>query len=149
METYQLKKIIIIILALVNLSLLALLGRNELQQKNAELQMLQQLQTLYASNGIDLSLNDLPSRASAVSALASSNAEKEEALARQEELLMIKEDLTAEYANISSAQYIERLARRDLKLVKSNELLFILPDRETVKAADNEENGEEDGKTED
>ena len=47
------------------------------------------------------------------------NAEKEEALARQEELLMIKEDLTAEYANISSAQYIERLARRDLKLVKS------------------------------
>jgi len=77
------------------------------------------------------------------------NAEKEEALARQEELLMIKEDLTAEYANISSAQYIERLARRDLKLVKSNELLFILPDRETVKAADNEENGEEDGKTED
>ena len=75
------------------------------------------------------------------------NAEKEQALARQEELLMIKEDLTAEYANISSAQYIERLARRDLKLVKSNELLFILPEREIVKAADNGENGEEDGKT--
>ena len=66
------------------------------------------------------------------------NAEKEEALARQEELLMIKEDLTAEYNNINSAQYIERLARRDLKLVKSNELLFILPERELGKAAKEE-----------
>ena len=34
----------------------------------------------------------------------------------------------AQYENINSAQYIERLARRDLKLVKANELLFILPD---------------------
>ena len=72
------------------------------------------------------------------------NAEKEEALARQEELLMIKEDLTAEYNNINSAQYIERLARRDLKLVKSNELLFILPERELGKAA-NEETKEAEG----
>lgn len=66
------------------------------------------------------------------------NAEKEEALARQEELLMIKEDLTAEYNNINSAQYIERLARRDLKLIKSNELLFILPERELGKTAKEE-----------
>lgn len=72
------------------------------------------------------------------------NAEKEEALTRQEELLMIKEDLTAEYNNINSAQYIERLARRDLKLVKSNELLFILPERELGKAA-NEETKEAEG----
>lgn len=73
------------------------------------------------------------------------NAEKEEALARQEELLMIKEDLTAEYNNINSAQYIERLARRDLKLVKSNELLFILPERELgngVKTEEAEPEGE-------
>jgi len=97
------------------------------------------------------------------------NAEKEEALARHEELLRIKEDLTAEYENISSAQYIERLARRDLKLVKSNELLFLLPERglgsadetgadegtadaeaETDADAEKAEgnDGEEDGKTE-
>ena len=81
METYQLKKIIIIILALVNLSLLALLGRNGLQQKNTELQTLQQLQTLYASNGIDLALSDLPARTTAASALVSSNSEKEAAFA--------------------------------------------------------------------
>ena len=73
------------------------------------------------------------------------NAEKEEALARQEQLLMMKEDLTAEYNNINSAQYIERLARRDLKLVKSNELLFILPERELgngVKTEEAEPEGE-------
>lgn len=56
------------------------------------------------------------------------NQEREEAEARKQELLNTKEELMAQYENINSAQYIERLARRDLKLVKSNELLFILPD---------------------
>lgn len=56
------------------------------------------------------------------------NQEKEEAEARKQELLNTKEDLMAQYENINSAEYIERLARRDLKLVKANELLFILPD---------------------
>ena len=81
------------------------------------------------------------------------NAEKEEALARQQQLLNMKEDLTAEFENISSAQYIERLARRDLKLVKSNELLFILPERVQGSSADKVDNdaeeGTEDGQTED
>ncbi len=67
------------------------------------------------------------------------NAEKEEAQARQEELLRIKEDLTAEYENINSAQYIERLARKNLKLVKSNELLFILPESTEGQAEDESE----------
>lgn len=54
--------------------------------------------------------------------------EKKEAEARYEELLHQKEVLAKEYENISSDEYIEMLARRDLKLVKPNELLFILPD---------------------
>lgn len=56
------------------------------------------------------------------------NQEREAAEARKQELLNTKEELMAQYKNINSAQYIERLARRDLKLVKANELLFILPD---------------------
>lgn len=56
------------------------------------------------------------------------NNERQEAEARKQELLNTKEDLLAQYETINSAQYIERLARRDLKLVKSNELLFILPE---------------------
>lgn len=56
------------------------------------------------------------------------NQEREDAEARKQELQNTKEELMAQYENINSAQYIERLARRDLKLVKANELLFILPD---------------------
>ena len=56
------------------------------------------------------------------------NQEREETEARKQELLDTKEELIAQYEDINSAQYIERLARRDLKLVKANELLFILPD---------------------
>ena len=56
------------------------------------------------------------------------NQEREEAEARKQELLNNKEELLAQYEDINSAEYIERLARRDLKLVKANELLFILPE---------------------
>ena len=66
------------------------------------------------------------------------NQEKEEAEARKQELLHIQEDLLAQYENINSAQYIERLARRDLKLVKSNELLFILPEETKERQQDGE-----------
>ena len=66
------------------------------------------------------------------------NQEKEEAEARKQELINRKEELMAEYENINSAQCIERLARRDLKLVKSDELLFILPD-DTMKEKDNDQ----------
>lgn len=66
------------------------------------------------------------------------NQEKEEAEARKQELINRKEELMAEYENINSAQCIERLARRDLKLVKSDELLFILPD-DTLKEKDNDQ----------
>ena len=72
------------------------------------------------------------------------NKEREEAEAQKQELLNTKEDLLAQYENINSAEYIERLARRDLKLVKSNELLFILP--ENIQKENEDDNA---GKAED
>lgn len=70
METHQLKRIIIIILALVDLALLGLLGRNLWQQRSAEGETLRQLQTLYASHGVTLLPEELPARERAVSAVA-------------------------------------------------------------------------------
>ena len=69
------------------------------------------------------------------------NKELDEAETKKQELTETKEDLQAQYKDINSDKYIERLARRDLKLVKANELLFILPE-ET-------EEEEQDGETED
>lgn len=43
-------------------------------------------------------------------------------------LTRTKEDLQAELDSINTSEYIERLARRDLQLIKPNELLFILPE---------------------
>ena len=60
METYQLKKITIIVLLLVNLALLALLGQSALQQRSAEQQALMQLKDLYLSSGMELALDALP-----------------------------------------------------------------------------------------
>lgn len=80
--------------------------------------------------------------------------EKKNVEAKYEELLHQKEVLAREYENISSDEYIEMLARRDLKLVKPNELLFILPDKienareEKASAANgNEESEDADSKT--
>lgn len=47
---------------------------------------------------------------------------------KQTELLQQKEDLTIELENVTSDDYIEEQARRDLKLVKGNELIFLFPD---------------------
>lgn len=70
METHLLKRIIIITLALVNLALLALLGHNLLEQKSTERETLSQLQTLYASHGIELAPESLPKKERAVTAVA-------------------------------------------------------------------------------
>ena len=54
-----------------------------------------------------------------------------------------KEELSMELENINSDEYIEEKARRELKLIKSNELVFYFPDHfylETEK-----KNGEEQG----
>ena len=83
--------------------------------------------------------------------------ELEDAQAKNQQLQNTKEDLLAEYEHVSSEQYIERVARRDLKLVRGNELLFIMPETDTQKigpvyeepAADEGKDETEDGKTED
>ncbi len=83
METHLLKRIIIITLALVNLALLALLGHNALQQRGAEQETLAQLQTLYASHGIELLPQSLPKQHRAASAVAVSDSEREQRFAAQ------------------------------------------------------------------
>ena len=60
METYQLKKIIILVLLLVNLALLGLLGQSALQQRDARQQALMHLKDLYLSSGVELALDTLP-----------------------------------------------------------------------------------------
>lgn len=46
------------------------------------------------------------------------------------ELVKLKEDLTAEMEYINSAEYIEQQARKELRMIKENELLFIVSDEE-------------------
>ena len=60
METYQLKRITILVLLLVNLALLGLLGQSALQQRNARQQALMHLKDLYLSSGAELALDTLP-----------------------------------------------------------------------------------------
>ena len=50
--------------------------------------------------------------------------------AQNAELVKLKEDLTSELEYINSAEYIEQQARKELKMIKENELLFIVDDEE-------------------
>lgn len=61
---------------------------------------------------------------------------------KQIELLQEKEDLLIELENVTSDDYIEEQARRDLKLVKGNELIFLFPDELDEQT---EKTGEDDG----
>ena len=61
------------------------------------------------------------------------NNEMDEVTAYNRELLKDKESLQLELENINSADYIESQARRDLKLIKPNELLFIFPEKDYSK----------------
>lgn len=65
--------------------------------------------------------------------------EKDAAAAYNAELMKDKESLELQLENINSPDYIESQARRDLKLIKPNELLFVFPDSDYSK---DEENGE-------
>lgn len=56
--------------------------------------------------------------------------QKKELQAKNAELIKLKEDLSAEMEFINSADYIEQQARKDLKMIKENELLFIVSDEE-------------------
>ncbi len=65
------------------------------------------------------------------------NKEKAEVEAYNQELLQNKENLQLKLDNINSAEYIESQARRDLKLVKPNELLFIFSEKDSEDAEEN------------
>ncbi len=64
------------------------------------------------------------------------NQELSEVTAENEELTKNRENLKLKLENINSADYIESQARRDLKLIKPNELLFIFPEKEYSQEAE-------------
>ncbi len=56
--------------------------------------------------------------------------QRNELQATNTELLKLKEDLAAEFDHINSAEYIEQQARKELKMIKENEILFIVDEEE-------------------
>ena len=58
--------------------------------------------------------------------------ERDKLLETRATLTELKEDLTAEMEQIDSAEYIERQARKELKMIKSGEILFLVSDEETT-----------------
>jgi len=72
-------------------------------------------------------------------------AEESQLKQRNEELLQLKEELMMELDNVNSKEYIEEQARRQLKLVKGNELIFFFPEgwEESAAAKDKEDNGKD------
>lgn len=56
--------------------------------------------------------------------------QRNELQAKNAELIKLKEDLTAEMDFINSAEYIEQQARKELKMIKENELLFIIAEED-------------------
>ena len=52
--------------------------------------------------------------------------ERDKLLEINKQLTELKEDLTAEMGQINSAEYIEQQARKELKMIKSGEILFIV-----------------------
>lgn len=55
--------------------------------------------------------------------------QRNELQAQNAQLIKLKEDLTSELEYINSAEYIEQQARKELKMIKENELLFIIDDK--------------------
>ena len=58
--------------------------------------------------------------------------ERDALLEKNQELKRLKEDLSQEMENINSAEFMEKQARKELKLIKKNEILFIVSDYENV-----------------
>ncbi len=65
--------------------------------------------------------------------------ERDLLLEKNAELIKLKEDLTQEMENINSAEYMEQQARKQLKLIKENEILFIVPDENETEETDGED----------
>lgn len=121
METYQLKKITIIVLLLVNLALLGLLGQNALQQRNSEQQTLMQLKDLYLSSGVELALESLPHAATQHSATVQHSNDAEAAFA---ELFLGKADVQE---SGSSMLYSSQLGAMRLRRNSAFELNMYTP----------------------
>lgn len=56
--------------------------------------------------------------------------ERDLLLQKNAELIKLKEDMTEEMEHINSAEYMEQQARKELKLIKENEILFVVSDEE-------------------
>ena len=56
--------------------------------------------------------------------------QRNELQAKNAELIKIKEDLTSEMEFINSAEYIEQQARKELRMIKENELLFVVSEED-------------------
>lgn len=56
--------------------------------------------------------------------------QRNELQAKNAELIKIKEDLTSEMDFINSAEYIEQQARKELRMIKENELLFVVSEED-------------------
>lgn len=64
--------------------------------------------------------------------------EEKELMAKNAELLQLKEELLLQLNNVNSDEFIEEQARKELKLVKGNELIFYFPEDWEVKEEKNE-----------
>jgi cell division protein FtsB len=60
--------------------------------------------------------------------------QRDELLEKNQELTNKKEDLTQEFENITSTESMEQAARKKLKMIKDNEILFLLPEEEESEA---------------
>jgi cell division protein DivIC len=60
-------------------------------------------------------------------------AEEKVLMAENAELLQLKEEMLLKLDNVNSDEFIEEQARKELKLVKGNELIFYFPEDWEVK----------------
>lgn len=56
--------------------------------------------------------------------------ERNSLLETNQKLIEMKEDLTSEMDQVDSAEYMEQQARKELKMIKSGEILFIVSDEQ-------------------
>mgnify|MGYP002581322892 FL=1 len=75
--------------------------------------------------------------------------EKKEVAAKNDELTHKKETLEMEYENVKLPEYIENQARRDLKLVKPQELLFAFNEEKQSGKTGNDSGTDDTKQTED
>ncbi|MBR2560373.1 MAG: septum formation initiator family protein [Firmicutes bacterium] len=78
--------------------------------------------------------------------IISLHAEKERLIAQREELEQVKQEKLNELENVNDLDYIEEQARKQLKMIKPGEVLFVID--ETVKEVkESQEEGQSDAGT--